>query len=142
MVDIRNFIKKNHNKKLTVKVWFLAAKYRFLVKFFSKKHLEKKWGTPDEESPEEITREELRFAHEVATYVNRSCGNTPWESKCLVRALTARELLMEKGISNTLYLGVGKVDGKMVAHAWIRAGQCYVTGGNGKDYATVARFRS
>ena len=65
-----------------------------------------------------------------------------WESKCLVRAMTARKLLKEAGIHSTLYLGVGKDEGKMIAHAWLRCGQMYVTGGNGSSYAMVAKFRN
>ena len=46
------------------------------------------------------------------------------------------------GIHSTLYLGVGKDEGKMIAHAWLRCGQMYVTGGNGSSYAMVAKFRN
>ena len=28
----------------------------------------------------------------------------------------------------------------MKAHAWIRCGKMYITGGNGAGYATVAKF--
>ena len=74
--------------------------------------------------------------------VNRITEHTLWESKCLVRAMTARKLLKEAGIHSTLYLGVGKDEGKMIAHAWLRCGQMYVTGGNGSSYAMVAKFRN
>lgn len=60
----------------------------------------------------------------------------------MVRAMTARKILLKKGINSTLYLGVGKEDGKMVAHAWLRCGQLYVTGGNGTGYAMVAKFKA
>ena len=52
------------------------------------------------------------------------------------------KLLKEAGIHSTLYLGVGKDEGKMIAHAWLRCGQMYVTGGNGSSYAMVAKFRN
>ena len=29
---------------------------------------------------------------------------------------------------------------KMVAHAWLRCGEMYVTGGNGEGYAIVSKF--
>jgi hypothetical protein len=49
---------------------------------------------------------------------------------------------MKKHISSTLYLGVGKDNDQMVAHAWLRCGQLYVTGGNGSNYSMVAKFRT
>jgi hypothetical protein len=36
---------------------------------------------------------------------------------------------------------VKRDNGKMVAHAWIRTGEFYLTGGDGTDYAMVAKFR-
>lgn len=84
----------------------------------------------------------MKIAKRVGIHVNRITQHTMWESKCLVRAMTARKLLKQKGIHSTLYLGVGKEDGKMVAHAWLRCGQLYVTGGNGDGYAMVAKFKN
>ncbi len=105
------------------------------------KKLEKKWGVRNVESPDDDTQEHYYYAFIVSNEVNRIADKTPWESKCLVRALTARYLLHRKRIATTMYLGVGKdEDGAMIAHAWLRCGKCYVTGGNGEAYATVARF--
>ena len=40
-----------------------------------------------------------------------------------------------------MYLGVGLDENKkMIAHAWLRCGQLYVTGGDGHEYTTVACF--
>lgn len=69
------------------------------------------------------------------------CRHTPWESKCLVRALTARKMLNRRGYPCTLYMGVqlGK-DGKMEAHAWLRCGDRYVTGGRGEGFVVTGIF--
>jgi hypothetical protein len=103
-----------------------------------------KWGILGEESSNEATIDDYRFAKKVAYSVNQVCNKTKWESKCLVRALTAQKLLSEKGIDSTLYLGCKEDNGKMVAHAWIRCGQAYVTGGNGAadGYAIVEKFKA
>ena len=76
----------------------------------------------------------------MSRIVDRICSKAPWESKCLVRALTAQKILKKKGIHSTMYLGCGLNDGKMVAHAWLRCGEMYVTGGNGSEYAIVDKF--
>ena len=54
---------------------------------------------------------------------------------------TARKILKKRGVHTTLYLGVGKKEGeKMIAHAWLRCGSFYVTGGTGEEFAMVAKF--
>ena len=141
MVSIVGFLKNNPNKRMTIKAWAYAAWYRFLIRFRSQKHLEKHWGVLGKETGKALYPWQYKYASLVSWHVNRIANHTPWESKCLVRALTARKLLNGHKIPNTLYLGVGKDEkGAMVAHAWIRAGGFYVTGGDGSDYATVATF--
>lgn len=143
MVSIIGFLKNNPNKKMTIASWWLAAWYRFLIRFMSRKRLEKYWGVLGEETDRMLMPWQYRYAEMVAKSVNRVANHTPWESKCLVRALTARRILMSHKIPCTLYLGVGKDENmKMVAHAWLRAGNAYVTGGDGSDYATVAMFKT
>ncbi len=131
---------------MTVRVWYLTAWYRFRIKFFSKRHLEKGWGVQGEESPMEVPQEFERYMYLVAWQVEVSCRRIPWtpgDKSCLVKALTARRLLMRKGISCTLYLGVKKDEkNEMAPHAWLRSGEHYITGGNGEEYAMVAKFRS
>ena len=139
---IYRFLRYNNEKKLSLYCWFYAAKYRMQMLYSDTKKLQKKWGEEGKESPEEATQEEYRYARKIAYCVNEVCGKTSWESKCLVRALSAQTLLRKRGIQTTLYLGCKEMDGKMVAHAWLRLGSCYVTGGNGAaaGYGIVAKF--
>jgi hypothetical protein len=67
---------------------------------------------------------------------------TLWESMCLVRAIAAMKMLERRGISSTLYLGTGKDEnGQLIAHAWLRSGNQYVTGGEEmKEFAVVGSF--
>ena len=141
MIDVAGFIKKNKKKQITFMVWFYTGVFRFLICFLPMKHLKKKFGIEGEESKAEATIEQYRYAKMVSDYVNRSSEKTLWESKCLVRALTAQKLLKRKQIDSTLYLGVGKEDEKMIAHAWLRCGRMYVTGGDGRNYAIVAKYK-
>ncbi len=129
------------NIRRTLAIWYLTAFYRAQMILIPSKRLEEKWGERGEESPDKDTLENYRYAYAVSVDVNRIADRTPWESKCLVRALTARYLLHRKGIVTTLYLGVGKDDnGKMIAHSWLRCGENYVTGGDGSGFAIVAKF--
>lgn len=135
------FIRYNHRKRLTLAIIVLTAWYRAQILLVPSAKLQKHWGASKEESSKELSSWEYRYAYTISRYVNHYADRTPWESLCLVRALTARKLLSRKQISTTLYLGVGKDEnGKMIAHAWIRAGEMYVTGGNGEGYGMVAKF--
>ena len=143
MSSVLNFLKYNPRRKMTLAVYAYAAFYRLTILLIPSKIQQRYWGRSGEESPEFETGENYAYARLVSKHVNRVANKTQWESKCLVRALTARKLLLRKGITCTLYLGVGKdEDGNMIAHAWLRCGEYYVTGGNGADYAMVAKFAS
>ena len=136
------FLKLNDHKGISLKCWIYSAWYRYLVLYADAEKLQKRWGIEGEESLEEEAPDNYRYAKKVSYCVNQICDKTFWESKCLVRALTAQKLLKEKKISSTMYLGCRLEDEKMAAHAWIRCGRMYVTGGNGEGYAVVARFRN
>lgn len=134
------FIKYNRHKRLSVIAFFLSAIYRIEILTIKPKRLKKFWGEEGKESSSKEKKDNYRYAVKIAYVVDRICTKTTWESKCLVRALTAQHLLYKKGIHTTLYLGCGLDKEKMVAHAWLRCGEMYVTGGNGEGYAIVSKF--
>ncbi len=139
------FIRYNEHKQVTIKAFLLSAYYRFRIINSDIKKLAGKWGVEGEESPDDASFEDYKYAKKVAYAVNQVCEKTKWESKCLVRALTAQKLLSEKCIETTLYLGCRLDENKkMIAHAWLRCGKIYVTGGNGNNqgYAIVDKFRA
>ena len=134
------FLKNNRYKRLSLEAFCYAGWYRLCILLVKPKYLQKNWGEEGRESPEEETREHYLQAARIGQIVDRYCSKTAWESKCLVRALTARKLLQKRKIHSTLYLGCGRKEGKMVAHAWLRCGKMFVTGGNGEGYAVVDKF--
>lgn len=142
MVSLSGFFLENKHKLLTVRIWIYTAYFRFMIRFVPMKYWEHTFGVKGEEAEGDLQMEDYRYIKTVSMYVNRSAGHTPWESKCLVRALVAQKLLKKKKIPSTLYLGVGKENESMIAHAWIRSGKAFVTGGNGEGYAIVAKYRA
>lgn len=139
-MGIVNFIRYNRVKKLTIEAYLYSAGYRMCIKAIKPDKLRRYWGEEGKESPDEEDMEAYRYARRVARSVEHVCNKTAWESKCLVRALTAQHFLKKKHIPSTLYLGCGIIEGKMVAHAWLRCGRMFVTGGNGEGYAVVDTF--
>lgn len=141
MIQVIDYIRFNNKKWLTIEVWFWVAIFRLLILIVPVKYMKRHYGISGEESPYRESKENYEEAKIIAYHVNRIAEHTPWESRCLVRALTAQRLFTNKKITSTLYLGVKKEKEKMVAHAWIRTGELYATGGNGDGYAMVAKFR-
>ncbi|MBW7458870.1 lasso peptide biosynthesis B2 protein, partial [Paenibacillus sepulcri] len=61
--------------------------------------------------------------------INTVSRHTPWESKCLVRAIAGMKMLERRRIDSTLYMGTAKdKTGQLIAHAWLRSGPVYITG--------------
>ncbi len=137
---IYNFIFINNRKLFTLKIIIMSAYYRFLVKYLPKEHLELKMGIRNTESSKDENIDNLRVAYDVGRRIDRVCDKTYWESKCLIKALTAQRILYKKDIKTTMYLGLMREDTELKAHAWLRCGQLYVTGGNGEGYSIVAKF--
>lgn len=74
----------------------------------------------------------------IARAVNRCSRHAPWKTKCLVDAVTAKLLLRWHGIPSTLFLGVNKdEEKKLVAHAWLKCGEIFITGKRGYQKFTV-----
>ena len=141
MIRVRDYVRFNREKRLTIEVWFWAAVYRLMIVFVPVKYLKKHFGISGEESSPEESKDNYVKAVKIAYHANRIAEHTPWESKCLVRALTAQRLLTKKKISSTLYLGVKKEGETMAAHAWIRTGSYFASGGDGNGYTMVAKYR-
>jgi hypothetical protein len=90
------------------------------------------------ESPSEEEAGILDAARQVGWAVDTASRYTPWASKCLVQAIVGKVLLRQRGISNTLYLGVGQEEGEgLTAHAWLRSGNIILTGSHGRERFTV-----
>ena len=89
-----------------------------------------------------IDENENTFINRVGWAIQIVSRYTPWESKCLVQAITGKILLRHRRLQNTMYLGVAKDKGdQMIAHAWLRSGNKLVTGGrNSSMFTVVAKF--
>ena len=108
------------------------------------RHLSRRLGRPNEETPAESPRHQDTPTRLVSWAIDAAGRRTPWKSTCLVRALAAHAMLHRRGISSTLYLGVDPGSGPartLDAHAWLRSGTCVVTGGEVMDrFTPVASF--
>jgi len=97
------------------KVLFLIFPFRFCIGKL--KPAARMDGAPD---PEVVSK--IRLA------VSRANRLAFWKNICLVKSFAARLMLQRRQIGSTLYLGLQFKEGKeLVAHAWLRVGDFFVT---------------
>ncbi len=88
----------------------------------------------------ELSDEQKNIAISIGKAIEQAAQHTPWESACLVQALTAHKMLKKYSIPGVFYLGVAKdknTEEKMKAHAWSQAGDAILTGARGHESFTV-----
>jgi len=135
---------KRSDRLMLMEAFVLTGIYRtmiFLLPFSKyKRHI----GIHNMETPFQIGTKEYAVVKKVSWAVETVSRYTPWKSKCFVQALAAQRMLKRRDIDSTMYLGVSRNgDDGMKAHAWLRCGNVYVTGGNGsREFTEVARFAS
>ena len=139
--NFKDFITKNNEKGLTLKIYLYSFFYRFCIDHAKMSKIEKMMGIKGQESKGEETEENLNYARLVAFHANRVTEHMPWEAKCLTRSLTIARLLIEKGIDSTIYMGVAKEESGMKAHSWIRCGNMYLTDPMIGTFVPVATFK-
>ena len=121
-------------------VWLLFGKA--VVKMIPFRRIANMLGKKETESPEEAPAEELKRARRIGWRVRAVADRMPFNMNCFPQAIAGRMMLSTRGISSTTYFGLKNGENKkMEAHAWLRCGTVYVTGGDGsKEHAIVGRF--
>ncbi len=85
---------------------------------------------------------ERRAIRKVGNIIKAASERLPWKCNCLPQAITGRIMLKIRKIDSTIYLGMSKdKDKKIIAHAWLKAGDIPVTGGyDNSEFTQVAYF--
>ncbi|WHY71053.1 lasso peptide biosynthesis B2 protein [Fictibacillus enclensis] len=99
-------------------------------------------GVPMKETAEDDINEDIPMLNSISDVLHIISRRTPWESKCLVRAIAGTKMLRRRRIPSTLYLGTAKdKEGKLIAHAWLRSGSRIITGADVMaEFSVVAKF--
>lgn len=134
---------------LLLQVFVLLGLARLALRTVPFRRLAARLGPLQAETPWTIAPGDLAQAQRLALAIARVSPHTPWTSNCFPQALAAKYWLRRRGIPSTLYLGAAldkgtPADGSapaMEAHAWLRCGSFYVTGGQVRErFTAVARF--
>jgi hypothetical protein len=95
-----------------------AFPFSFIVPWLSR--------TPDNGGCDEILLVSIRQA------VTMAARNIPWNAVCLPQAMAAKAMLARRGCGSSFHLGADlDTQGKLIAHAWLMAGDQIVVGGAG-----------
>ena len=131
MNKILSFFRLSPARKcMAAEAFFLSLFYRLQIKCRPFPALARHWGTPGLETSREAVHPKI--AADISWAVGAVCRRTPWHSSCLVQALTARKMLIRRGLSCTLYMGARRDKaGHALAHAWLRSGKKFIAGGDG-----------
>jgi hypothetical protein len=92
-------------------------------------------------TPENDKEGSYHIIFKISQAIVRCRKVTPWQNRCLVEAITAKQMLKKRELNSTLYLGVNKENNKMLAHAWLRCGSTIVSGRQGmQKFVVVSTF--
>lgn len=109
-----------------------------LVRFTT---LSPRLGVQMQETPLEDDHELRPVLRRIRWAIGAVSRRVPWRCMCLEQAIASKMMLRRRGIGSTLYLGVARdanTSGAQVeAHAWLRCGSYYVTGGETRSRYTV-----
>lgn len=95
-------------------------------------------GYPLKETSYKRNVSNIKELKNVANAIRIMSKYTFWESQCLVKAIAGMKMLERRQIGSTLYLGTARDEkGSMIAHAWLRSGDFYVSGSEGMEKFTV-----
>lgn len=121
--------------------WLALARLAILLMRFPA--LSRRLGASMQESTHVDDDRRRPVLRRIRWAIGAASRRAPWRCKCLEQAVAAKMMLRRRGIDSTLYLGVAREPGsaEVQAHAWLRCGSCYVTGGEDHSrYAVVSTF--
>jgi hypothetical protein len=130
------------DKLLLFETFFLTAFVRLLIISVPFRKLKVFLGAYMKEDSMYLDESNYRTITRISWAVSTVSKYTPWESKCFVQAITAQWMLKRRKILSTLYLGIHQCkDENIKAHAWLKSGGIFVTGGNNSNmFNAVAKF--
>lgn len=139
---IKSFSRINNKEKLfLLEVLLLIHILQLVIIFVKFKYISRFLGQQKRETDFNISKEQCITAKRVSKVIKKVSRNLYWKPKCLVQALTAKLILNSKGIESTLYIGVKRDDEKkLLAHAWTRCGNIFLTGGENKNQFVTLNF--
>lgn len=142
LLKLRTFLFLDINTKLLFLEAFTFLGWARFLKWRRFSEIAPKLGEQMVETSYELNKNEIQIIKNVSHSIHIMSKYTLWESQCLVKAIAAMKMLERRKIDSTLYLGTAReLDGKLIAHAWLRSGAFYVSGAEEmKRFTMVSMF--
>jgi hypothetical protein len=117
--------------------WLALARLAILLMPFPL--LARRLGASMQETTQNDDERDRPVLRRVRWAIGAVSRRAPWRCMCLEQGLAAKMMLRRRGLASTFYLGVARPDSDAPAkaHAWLRCGSYYVTGGEGREPFTV-----
>lgn len=89
----------------------------------------------------DVNKDQLQYIYIVQRNIRRLKRVIPWKVKCFEEAIAAKKVLEKHNIKTSMYLGVAKKDGNsLIAHAWLKRGDIFISGKKGHKQHAVVGF--
>ena len=141
---VRKFLALDHDtRSLLMQSFRLLGQIRFALLTTSFKRLVARLTVHREASGQvSLNADSLATAQRIGWAVRTAARFTPWNSTCLVQVLAAQRMLQRRGIAGAFYLGAsrGEEGGErqaLMAHAWLKCDDEFITGESGHERFTV-----
>lgn len=140
----KKYIKLNKQERKILNQTFLWVLISlFLVRIVPLRWFTSLLGEFNNDKIKELKPSDDIYIKQITKSIKRIKKRVPWRVKCFEEAIAAKKVLQKRKIESTLYLGVDKTkENKLIAHAWLRNGDNFITGKNGYEQFKVVGFYS
>lgn len=126
---LRRFIRHRKYLPICIEAFVDLAICKMLIAFAPFRFYAKKYGIAYCETLQEdmtASAEQLKAIRFALRVIPKFL---PWPSKCLDQAMAAQRMLVRRRLQSTIYFGMARDQSqKLIAHAWLRSGNCWVIG--------------
>jgi len=121
--------------------WLIYASV--LVRIIPLKWFNSVLGEFKKEIEAELNMNQLQSIEALRKITRQLKKRLPWKVKCFEEAIAVKKVLEKHQIKSTIYLGVSKdKNSKLIAHAWLKIGNDFITGKKGYEKFTIVGFYS
>jgi hypothetical protein len=135
---IRPYFSLDREMRILLLEAYIFLMWARFIKLYPFSMVYKKLGSYSEETSTDPRSNNSINLIKISNAIHIMSRHTFWESSCMVKAIASMKMLNRRHIESTIYFGTGKdKNGTMIAHAWVRSGDVFITGAEEMSRFTV-----